>query len=243
MGRYIYSGITAISAGAKRIFYKPVPGGVSPYTATWTVPTGVSCATFEVWGGGGAGSPTCCCTCYNGNSGSGGGYTIKTIAVNPGDSYALTVGQGGCGNECWYNGNACGCRGQTSYVTGTGLTNLCATGGCGGYWCNAGTFSQAPGSGYGGDYNFTGKSNQLSQCSYAWYSCRGLSIGGAAPFGGGWQIQSGSGYSCLWPGMCASTGIFPGGGGIAKPTYLPGWCDCCAGCTGGGADGLVIITI
>jgi hypothetical protein len=25
--------------------------------------------------------------------------------------------------------------------------------------------------------------------------------------------------------------------------YRSGWCDCCSGCTAGGADGLIVITI
>jgi hypothetical protein len=68
-------------------------------------------------------------------------------------------------------------------------------------------------------------------------------LGGAAPFGGGWQAGAGSVGGCLHPASCGLTGVFPGGGGINHPNFQPGWCDCCAGCSGGGADGLVIITI
>lgn len=103
----------------------------------WTVPEGVYCATFEVWGGGGQGAPGCCCSCYAGTSGSPGGYTTKTIAVKPGWQYTLCVGGGGF-NACW-NANqisACSCRGCFSMVSGCGigsfgnnpLTNNCCLG-------------------------------------------------------------------------------------------------------------------
>jgi hypothetical protein len=242
MGRYIYTGTTSVSLGAKKIYIRPKAGGASPYTESWTVPANITCATFEVWGGGGGGAPTCCCTCYFGNSGAGAGYTIKTVAVNPGDVYAVSVGQGGCGNQCWFNANACGCAGQKSFVTGNGLTNLCATGGEGGTGCQAAVFEQTPGLGYGGDYNFCGKSSHFTNCDSARSGCRSFHLGGSAPFGGGWQIASGSAGAQSYY-VCGTTGTFPGGGGIARPNYSPGWCDCCSGCAGGGADGLVIITI
>ena len=242
MGRYVYSGTTpGASTPSQQFFFKPTTGGASPFSTTWTVPTGVTCATFEVWGGGGEGSPMCCCTCYGGNPGAGGGYAIKTIPVSAGTVYTIQVGQGGCGNECWYNSNACGCAGQGSYVTGTGLSNLCATGGAGGTWCNAGVFEEQPGLGYGGDYNFYGKSGHFTNCNSARYTCRSFMLGGASTFGGGWSIQNGA-VGAQSQYVCGITGSFPGGGSPPKPVYSSGWCDCFTGCTGGGADGLVIIT-
>ena len=88
----------------------------------WTVPEGVYCATFEVWGGGGQGAPACCCTCYGGPPGAPGGYTTKTIAVKPGWQYTLCVGGGGF-NNCWNANqiNPCSCRGCYSFVSGCGI--------------------------------------------------------------------------------------------------------------------------
>jgi hypothetical protein len=237
MGRYINVGTTVKISSAKKIFFPANAGSAQ----TWTVPDGVTCATFELWGGGGAGSPSCCCTCYFGNPGGGGGYAMKAIPVTPGAQYAITVGQGGCGNMSWYSSNACGCQGLTTYITGANLTNLCAVGGQGGAWCNAGTSYSCGGCAYGGDINLTGMDG--STTSFCTYYCSGMQAGGASPFGGGWTASPrhvGSVSSML---NCGSTGTYPGGGSPARTGFTPGWCDCQAGCTGGGADGLVVITL
>jgi hypothetical protein len=237
MGRYINVGQKITISSAKKIFF-PANGGSAQ---AWTVPEGVTCATFEIWGAGGAGSPSCCCTCYFGSPGAGGGYSMKTIPVTPGTAYAITVGQGGCGNMCYYNGNACGCCGFPSYVTGGSLTNFCAVGGQGGAWCNAWNSYSCGGCAYGGDINITGMDGSMtSYCTS--YSC-GIQAGGASPFGGGWTFAPRHLGSISSSMNCGSTGSYPGGGSPAKTGYVPGWCDCCSGCTGGGADGLVVITV
>lgn len=236
MGRYINTGVTLNATGAKKIFYN-----VAASSQSWTVPAGVTCATFEIWGAGGAGSPSCCCTCTGGSPGSGGAYSLKTIPVTPGSSYSIVVGQGGCGNMCYYNGNACGCCGFPTYVTGASLTNFCAEGGQGGYWCNSVPVAVAP-SAYGGDINLKGVTGaKVNGC--CWYGCGGMQAGGASPFGGGFQWHPYGIGSVSSPLMCGFSGVFPGGGSPARHQWNSGWCDCCAGCTGGGSDGLVVITI
>ena len=244
MGRYVYAGQTTVKVGsAKRTMFRvPIGTGVCSFTHTWVVPSNTTCATFEIWGGGGAGAPNCCCNCSSGMPGSAGGYSLKTIPVTPGSTYSITVGAGGCGNECWYMSNACGCSGGITFVTGTGLSNVCATGGGGGIWCNtAPDASQPAGVGYGGDINLLGRQGRTDGCCHQ--GCTSTAYGGAAPFGGGWQISPRSVGSCVVCQACGPTGIFPGGGGIPRPNYTPGWCDCCAGCSGSGGDGLVIITL
>lgn len=236
MGRYINTGLTTTLTGAKKIFYNTAAS-----SQTWTVPAEVRCATFEIWGAGGAGSPSCCCTCYGGSAGNGGAYSLKTIPVTPGSVYNLTVGGGGCGNMCWYNGNACGCCGWPTFVTGAGLSNFCAEGGVGGYWCNSmpgPEYSNA----YGGDINLKGTpSIKMDMCT--WQGGCAFQAGGAAPFGGGYQLHPYAVGAEANPLSCGLTGIFPGGGSPARHQWTGGWCDCCSGCTGGGADGLVVITI
>lgn len=244
MGRYVYAGYQNVKTGsAKRVMFRVPPGtGSCSYTTNWTVPANVTCATFEIWGGGGSGAPNCCCNCSMGNAGSAGGYSLKTIPVTPGDVYSITVGAGGCGSECWYQSNACGCSGGITYVTGNNLSNFCATGGGAGYWCNAGLETSVAGVGYGGDVNIRGRQSRAGGCCQQ--GCGGSRLGGAAPFGGGWQIASGTVGNCTMTHSCAPGGIFPGGGGLPKPSWQAGWCDCCAsGCSGPGADGLVIITL
>jgi len=108
----------------------------TPGANTWTVPTGVNCVTFEIWGAGGGGGAKCCCECYHqGSGGSSGNYASITVPVVAGQSYALCVGAGGMYTEsgnssqhsCCYGGDG----GFTS-VTGPSITTLCAGGGVGG---------------------------------------------------------------------------------------------------------------
>jgi hypothetical protein len=108
----------------------------TPGSQTWTVPTGVTCATFELVGGGGGGGARCCCDCYHqGMGGSAGNYVAMTIPVTPGDTYTLCVPYGGrvadIGTEgshyCCFGGN-----GDPAYVIGPNITTLCAGGGSGG---------------------------------------------------------------------------------------------------------------
>lgn len=241
MPRYIFPGITFTYTGAKKIFLTPH----TMYCSPWVVPAGVTCLTFEIWGAGGAGAPMCCCTCYGGTAGGGGAYSMKTLAVTPGDSYAFVVGCGGCGSSQWYQANACGCCGSKTYITGNGLSNFCALGGKGGVWCNTSPCNccmQCDGiDAYGGDLNLTGFPQRFTGHS-SWYAACQYFFTGSAPMGGGFHVTSGAG-SCSSEISCGSHGVYPGGGGTQRPMYYPGWCDCCAGCNGGGSDGLIVITL
>ena len=66
----------------------------------WTVPAGVTSVTFKVYGAGGgattSGGDLGAVTTYNGGN---GGYVESTYSVTPGQSFYLTVGQGGLGNN------------------------------------------------------------------------------------------------------------------------------------------------
>jgi hypothetical protein len=105
----------------------------------WVVPTGVTKAKFEIWGGGGNGSPANCCM-YGPNGGSGA-YAYKEINVTAGDVYTMCACNL-CQQFCCMNGGSCdpgtigtfmfGCRGSNAGITGNGLTNFCAEGGNGG---------------------------------------------------------------------------------------------------------------
>lgn len=107
----------------------------------WVVPTGVTSATFHVWGGGGSGAESS--QCQAGLGGGSGAYAYKQVDVSAGDTYTLCVS--GAERHCCTRtfcsdgttrltdqGNGFisrGNRGMTAYVTGTGLTNFCAEGG------------------------------------------------------------------------------------------------------------------
>ena len=255
MPRYIFGGTcvsgTFSSSIKQYITTRSIAGNDTHSTAcsTWTVPTGVTCVTFELWGGGGAGTPTCCCMCFNGPPGDGGAYSMKTLAVTPGTVYTVCVGCGGCGSCCWWQANACGCQGRKTFILGTGLSNFCAEGGQGGLWCNASPcnmYALANNSralAYGGDINLPGTPAQTFGCG--WYpgqSNCSIALTGSSPFGGGHQPTLMAVRQCQEPGACGVTGIFPGGGGGPRPMMSTSMCDCCAMCAGAGSDGLIIIT-
>ena len=91
----------------------------------WTVPAGVTCAQFQIWGAGAGTVPGCCC----GGSpfGGTGAYATVIIPVTAGDSYTLCAG---CAYCCYATvGGNNYAPGGSSYVAGTGLTNFCALGG------------------------------------------------------------------------------------------------------------------
>ena len=94
---------------------------------TWTVPAGVTCARFQLWGAGGGSGPGCCC----GGSpfGSSGAYATVSMPVVAGCSYTICSG---CAYCCFPSTGTCGrLPGCPSYVQGHGLTNFCADGGQG----------------------------------------------------------------------------------------------------------------
>ena len=109
----------------------------TPGNYTWTVPDGITCATFELRGSGGGGGAKCCCECYHqGFGGSSGNFVTATIPVTPGDTYSICVPPGGGtsyiggvegSHWCCYGG-----AGSPAYVTGNGITTLCAAGGVAG---------------------------------------------------------------------------------------------------------------
>jgi hypothetical protein len=61
----------------------------------WTAPSGVTVVKLRVWGGGGAGGAG---FGGAGGGGGGGGYTEGFYSVSPGQSYVVTVGNGGVGS-------------------------------------------------------------------------------------------------------------------------------------------------
>jgi hypothetical protein len=225
-------------------------------SCTWKVPANVKIATFEVWGGGGGGAGRCCCDCYrNGPSGSGGGYAKLTIPVTPAATYSLCVGAGG-GSCSVGSGSASlwccyGGAGTTSYVTGTNINVLCATGGDGGYadcYYHCGC-SVPTGLGYActnldyagtefeylglkghparaGGYGWAGGDSGSDQCGASW-------AGGAGTF----ALQPWGVDACCFC-MCGKPCVTPGRGG---QTYQSITC-CQCGPGSSGVDGMVRIT-
>jgi len=94
-------------------------------SCSWTVPSGVTCARFQLWG---AGSSSGSAYGYSDSPfGSTGAYASAIIPVTAGNTYCLC---GGCAYCCYQSsatfGRAFGCP---SYVTGPGFCYFCAEGG------------------------------------------------------------------------------------------------------------------
>lgn len=126
--------------------------GIAEFTQTgnFTVPAGVTHIMVEMWGaGGGGGSGSSFgeidIGCAGGH-GSSGGYTKAVIAVTPGATYTMLIGQGGAGGPV---SGGPGGAGESSAVL-DGLENLLAAAGGGGGGPQAGPSPPCPGYGPGG---------------------------------------------------------------------------------------------
>jgi hypothetical protein len=113
-----------------------VTGGTLVYDATygrcgsccaWTVPGGAQFIRFQMWG---AGAMSLSSPCYCGISipGSSGAYASVILPAVPGCVYTLCAGCAACCNPDVNNGSTIG-SGCASYVTGYGISGVCAEGG------------------------------------------------------------------------------------------------------------------
>jgi hypothetical protein len=216
----------------------------------WTVPTGVTKVTFEIWSGGGGGAGhTCCNDCSFSTGGSGGNYATRTIAVTPGWTYTVCAG----GSWPCSKSHTCvasmGCR---SFVIGNNLSNFCVMGGCGGIMCNG----DAWGGGSMGYHHTSGCAN-CNICGYfgadfgimgtagfkagqSMCRCNGAtSFTGQAPIIGTFQTTAVTEAWC----SCGCYVNWPAGGGQSgTSSYCNDWAKCCAGGSGQGGSGIVKIT-
>ena len=102
-------------------------------SCNWTVPPGVTCARFQLWGAGGnSGSPA---TCGASPIGGTGAYASVIMPVTAGSLYCLCAGCAFCCySACGAQNTASGCA---SFIIGPQLTNFCAEGGEGSVFCEA----------------------------------------------------------------------------------------------------------
>lgn len=120
----------------------------------FTVPTGVTSVTVELWGGGGGGGSGASANCCGINPGGGAGtYVKRNFPVVAGDVLTLCAGAGGCGAPFCEGQDSfccCGARGGCSFVQRNGSFCADAQGGAGGisqcymtcgcmYYSNCGT--------------------------------------------------------------------------------------------------------
>jgi len=168
--------------------------------ANWCVPKGVCCITFEIWGGGGGGAGGCCC--MQGQPGGAGAYAYKTLTTaacnftyNSCQCYTI---QAASTTDCAVT--CCGIVGCNSWITGSGLNNFCATGGCSGKSC---CFT------FWGNYSCAGNNTGYVYLCYDAYNYCACYYGadGGAPGRPGLLWSQCSCASCYW-----KYGIqFPGG--------------------------------
>lgn len=206
----------------------------------YTVPSGTAYIKFEMWGGGGGGAGGCCC--QQGCGGSGGSYSIKTLTGNqvvPGCQYTIC----GAGSTSQAN-TCCGFPGNTSFVTGFGLSGFCARGGAPGRTnCFFYTQYHHPQQCYrqccstGGNINIHSAQSGTKNAYYCFNQSQMLTTVAPATVSG--PIYGPAGCSIARAGECdiLSPPVFPGGGGHSAQTF-GGVC----GCGWWGAPGLVLVT-
>ena len=131
-------------------------GLVASFSSTWTCPTGVTSIQVECWGAGGAGGSASTATAgtRSGGGGGAGSYVKKTIAVLPGTTYNVIVGQGGYKGRTEYTNGYYGNLGGRSEFSGEGIAALVASGGTGGTGAGSANLNTNPGGVLGGVYGF-----------------------------------------------------------------------------------------
>ena len=135
---------------------------------TWTVPSGVTKARFQLWGaGGGANHPSKCCGWTH--FGSTGAYLSVIIPVTTNHTYTLCAG---CAYCCWGQAGSGANRmpGCPSYVQGCNLCYLCAQGGDGSMGEYFGTRLGGENPCYQPCYN--GSYREVRTCYYGASMCR-----------------------------------------------------------------------
>ncbi len=195
------------------------PGG----NQAWTVPSGVSQISVQVWGAGGGGGGGNCSGCGgDSGGGGGGGYASKMVSVTPGQIIYAGVGTGGSGEA----GANSGGDGGASYVKiGSPENNpsnptdadVYATGGKGGNY-NTSISVQVGGNGgtWGGN-NATGYSGHAGEPVEN-------SSGSPYDFSGIFGSRGGvNGYTANNSSVCNASPYTDGGRGlVASNGSLPG---------------------
>lgn len=135
-------------------------------SCTWTVPSGATKVQFQMWGAG-AGTANGRC-CAGSPFGASGAYATVIIDAVEGCQYTLCAGCAYCCYACCSAENTTtGCQ---SYVTGYGLSGVCADGGtsrisCGMKYLHGGSYGQCRYRGEGSDSN----SGACICASGSWY--------------------------------------------------------------------------
>lgn len=193
-------------------------------TSSWVAPTGVTSVDYLVVGGGGGGwGPW-----YGAGGGAGGVLSGAGYAVTPGNSYTVTVGDGG----------AAGTNGGNSVFN----TFTAIGGGAGGACTNSsGCVGGSGGGGSGGNASAVGGAGTAGQGNAGGAGKTGCGYGNDAGGGGGGKGGAGTAATVCNTGGAGGVGIansitgtstyYAGGGGGAGSTTVG------AGGNGGGGAG------
>lgn len=201
-------------------------------SGTFTVPTGVTEITVQVWGGGGKGGTTTGNNNYCGGGG-GGAYSSSILSVTAGTSYTFTVGNGSTttapGGDSWFgSATTVMAKGGNSVANNTlnGVTGGAASSGFGSVKFSGGN----GGNGLGNPTRLGGGGGSSAGSAANGNNGAGQTPG-AAPANGG---AGGTGGSNNGNGQ---QGLIPGGGGGGAATQNSG-----SNNGGAGANGQVKIT-
>lgn len=204
---------------------------------SFTVPTGVTQITVEVWGAGGSGSTRT----NNGAGGGGGGgaYSRSVLTVVPGDVYPYGVGTPGtsgttpvAGGDSWF-GNSTTVMAKGGGSVGYNVT----TGAAGGLSASGfGTIRLSGGNGANGSGSNAGGGGSSAGTTIAGVHATN-SNGANAPAGGGdggngRSGSQGNGVTGEFPGgggggayrpFSGTRNGGPGGGGLVRISYVPAY--------------------
>jgi hypothetical protein len=141
--KYVCDGASSSSIGVSQMNIQ-----VFTSNGTFTVPSSVTQIIIEAWGAGGGGGGSCSPNAAGavGGGGGGGAYIKKSISVIPGQTYTITIGQGGIGGASSAT-NVFNQRPSGSNGTSTTFGNLLTVnGGNGGSGANCATSTYVGGS-------------------------------------------------------------------------------------------------
>tara|TARA_R100000742_G_C4275374_1_gene95796 strand:+ start:667 stop:2196 length:1530 start_codon:yes stop_codon:yes gene_type:complete len=178
------------------------------FTLTSSYFTTASISWLVIAGGGGGGGPQ---SSYGGGGGGAGGYRSSwnsetsgggasaesALTFNAGQTYTITVGNGGAGGSSGNNGTV----GQDSSIAGSDITNIVSDGGA--YGASSSNAGGSGGSGGGGAYNAYGGSGASGQ---GFDGGRGVTSGND-PKGGGGGAGGGGGDGSGNNGGAGGSGV------------------------------------
>jgi hypothetical protein len=205
---FIYTKLPQQTPGTRNLaIFTPANQG------NWTIPAGTSAVKLRIWGGGGAGGSG---FSGAGGGGGGGGYFEGFCNVTPGQTYFVTVGNGGVGSGTQGGASRFGTLVSATggFAGANGATNLGGAGGTGGTGSGSGLVAAG---------QIGGAAFPLA--SGVWVSGRG----GGSYGGAGAESVVAEGGSTITNGLASTLPGAGGAGGVG------------AGLGGQGGPGLVLI--